>query len=186
MRQPPEAELEAADKLLVALADHYEDSEDILDPIVPGHPIHTAVGNWRRSLPKESLAPEFSRLRALLWKSSKVNREESKPVAEDFAELLIRRYPSLADEENDESCIAAGQWFDRPPPPDSHFQHGPISGQMQQLVRWMASGDPRTLEKHNGQVSYYIMKDHGRLFSVWFFSPSKLQEAQQRQGAENA
>ena len=186
MRQPPEAELEAADELLVALVDYYEDSENTLDPIVPGHPIHTAVGNWRRSLPKESLAPEFSRLRALLWKSSKVDREEAGRVAEDFAELLIGRYPSLANEENDESCIAAGQWFESSPAPDSRFQHGPISGQLRQLVRWMASGDPRTLEKHNGRGSYYIMKDHGRLFSVWFSSPSKLQEVQQRQGAENA
>ncbi len=132
------------------------------------------------------LRPEFSRLRDLLWEASKVDRGRAKGVAIDFAELLIRNYPSLTDEENNKSRAAAGQWFDSPPPPDSTFQHGPISGQMQQLVKWIAREDSRTLKKHNGRGSYYIMKEHGRLFSVWFSLSAKFEEVQQGQRSENA
>jgi hypothetical protein len=179
-----EAELKAAEQLLTALEDYYDVSDEPLEPIVPGHPVHVAVGNWRLSLPGNRLAAAFSRVRALLWKLSKVDRGKANGVAEDFAESLIRLYPSLADGENGESRIAAGHWFDSPPPPDSRFQFGPLSGQIQQLASWMANGDSRTLMKYNGRGSYYIMKDHGRRFSVWFSSSIKFEEVERRQHSE--
>ncbi len=184
MQKISNTELEAAELLLDELADYYDVSDEDLEPIEPGHPVHAAVGNWRQSLPRNKLSPEFSRLRELLWEASKVDRGRAKGVAIDFAELLIHSYSSLADEKNNKSRAAAGQWFGSPPPPDSTFQHGPLSGQMQQLARWMASGDSRTLMKNNGRGSYYIMREHGRLFRVWFCSSTKFEEVQQGQLSE--
>jgi hypothetical protein len=186
MNRPGRAELEAAEQLLVALQDFYDVSAQTLEPIVPGHPVHVAVGNWRQSLPKKRLTPEFSRLRSHLWEESKVDREKANSIAEDFAESLIQKYPSLADEETGTPGIVTGRWFDSPPLPDSRFKHGPVSGQLQHLSQWIEAGEPRTLAKHNGQGSYHIMKEHSRRFSVWFCSPDKLQEVQRRQRAENA
>jgi hypothetical protein len=186
MNRPGRAELEAAEQLLVALQDFYDVSAQTLEPIVPGHPVHVAVGNWRQSLPNNSLTPDFSRLRSHLWKESKVDREKANSIAEDFAESLIQQYPSLADEETGTPGIVTGGWFDSPPPPDSRFKHGPVSGQLHQLSQWIAAGEPRTLAKHNAQGIYYITKDHSRRFSVWFSSLGKLQEVQRRQHAENA
>lgn len=186
MRKPGDTELRAAELLLDNLENYYDVSEEDLDPITPGHLVHAAVGNWRRSLPRNKLSPEFSRLRDRLWKLSKVDRGEAKDVATDFADLLRHRYPSLADEEHEESPIAKGKWFDSPPPPASSFKHGPLSGQLQQLVSWIASGDSRTLQKHNGHGSCHIMKEHGRRFNVWFRSSTKFEEVRQRQRSENA
>ena len=186
MRKHSETELDAAEQLLNALEDYYDVSDEDPEPIVPGHQIHVAVGNWRQSLPRNNLFPEFSRLREQLWKSSKMDRGEAKGVANQFAELLINRYPSLVDEENNKPRITAGKWFNSPPSPDSRFQHGPLSGQMQQLVSWMAKGNSRTLKKYNGLGCYYIMKEHGRLFSVWFSSSTKFDEVKKRQCSENA
>ena len=185
MRKPRDTKLEAAEQLLIALEEYYDVSEETLEPIVPGHPVHAAVGNWRQSLPRKRLPPEFGDIRDHLWVLSKADRGKAKSAASDFAELLIRKYPSLAEEDNDDSCIAAGQWFDSLPP-DSPFQHGPLSGQMKQLVSWLACGEQRTLMKHNGRGGYYITKEHGRRFSVWFSSSIKFEEAQQRRRSENA
>lgn len=179
-----ETEMAKAEDLLLALERYYDCTDGFLEPVVPGHPIHQAVGNWRQSLRREKLPPRFSAVRQRLWRLSKSDREQAQDAAADFAELLREMYPSLDDGYSQPDAVETGKWFEAPPPPNSGFQYGPVSGQLQDLAAWMDSGEKRTLKKHNGMGGYYIMKVHARQYSVWLSAGSKYDEVLRRQRGE--
>lgn len=161
-------EFEAADELLVALEEYYDDSDQTLEPIVPGHRIHLAVGEWRKFLPRRALDPSFSKIWKELRNESKKCRDRWTDAAENFADLLKEHYPALA-----EAWTEDGGWFPAPPSESSRFRFGPVSGQIRDLVKWMQHGEPRTLKKHNGRGSYFITQEHKRLYHVWFAAKSQ-------------
>lgn len=179
---PRDAEFVAAETLLVALEDYYDVSDSTLEPIVPGHPVHAAVGQWRKCLPRAKLDSDASRHWDALRRQSKIDRDPAEDAARDFADLLKERYPALAEDWSEEE----GGWFQAPPSESSRFAFGPVSGQLKQLENWMQHGDWRTLKKHNGRGSYYIVQEHQRLYSVWFSTQRQFEDVATRAAGENA
>lgn len=97
-------ESDAARDLFKLLVDYYDDS-DLQPPINVGDALHVAICEYRKSLPGAYLPPgEGEHMRQLLRlsRSDEIeSREESKSVAERWAEVLQKKYPELLAERLD-------------------------------------------------------------------------------------
>ena len=60
-------------------------------------------------------------------------------------------------------------WMDCDPANDSKYSYGPIKGNLRKLAAWTEIGQV-TLKRRNGYASWYIVKEHGRSFRMWFSS----------------
>lgn len=93
-------EEQAAQALLEMLIDYFDDSA-LQPPIQIGDDRHCAITDYRRALPSGHLPTgEGELMRKLLRLSRRTSvqeREDSQNVAEDWAELIGRKYPALGE-----------------------------------------------------------------------------------------
>ena len=73
-----------------------------------------------------------------------------------------------------------GEWAaDTPPPVDSPFRFGSIEGPLVELA-YRIDRDQQYIRDRHGK-KFWVQREHGRLYKIWFATLAELQRAEQKQ-----